>query len=334
MQKTWFITGTSSGLGRVLTEKLLARGDRVAATLRRTDALDDLRALGGDRLWTAQLDVSDMETVRSVVDRAFRDLGRIDVVVNNAAYALFGAAEEASDDQIRHQIDTNLIGSIQVIRAALPHLRAQGGGRILQVSSEGGQIAYPNFSLYHATKWGIEGFVEAVAQEVAPFGIAFTIVEPGPTRTNFGAGLVSPPPMAVYDDTPAGELRRAVMAGAFPIPGDPAKMADAMMDAAEHTPAPRRLLLGSGRLRQGPWGAGRPARCPGGTAGGRARDRRRRVTRLGERDMPRRRPPWPARRRSVESAAGWSGNASADHALDRRRALDARSRRCGRQGPG
>ena len=246
MQKTWFITGTSSGLGRVLTEKLLARGDRVAATLRRTDALDDLRALGGDRLWTAQLDVSDMETVRLVVDRAFRDLGRIDVVVNNAAYALFGAAEEASDDQIRHQIDTNLIGSIQVIRAALPHLRQQGGGRILQVSSEGGQIAYPNFSLYHATKWGIEGFVEAVAQEVAPFGIAFTIVEPGPTRTNFGAGLVSPPPMAVYDDTPAGELRRAVMAGAFPIPGDPAKMADAMMDAAEHTPAPRRLLLGSG----------------------------------------------------------------------------------------
>ncbi len=114
------------------------------------------------------------------------------------------------------------------------------------MSSEGGQTTYPNFSLYHATKWGIEGFVEAVAQEVAPFGIAFTIVEPGPTRTNFGAGFVTPPPMAAYDHTPAGEVRRAVMSGAFPISGDPAKMVDAMIDAAEQTPAPRRLLLGSG----------------------------------------------------------------------------------------
>ena len=118
--------------------------------------------------------------------------------VNNAAYGLFGAAEEVSDDQIRHQIDTNLIGSFQVIRAVLPHLRAQGGGRVLQVSSEGGQIAYPNFSLYHATKWGIEGFVEAVAQEVAPFDIEFTIAEPGPAKTSFGSGMVSPPPMDVY----------------------------------------------------------------------------------------------------------------------------------------
>jgi len=142
-------------------------------------------------------------------------LGRIDVVVNNAGYRLFGAAEEVSDDQIRHQIDTNLIGSIQVIRAALPHLRAQGGGRILQVSSEGGQIAYPNFSLYHATKWGIEGFVEAVAQEVAPFNIECTIAEPGPAKTSFGGGLVSPPLMDVYEHTPAGEMRRAMTAGTF-----------------------------------------------------------------------------------------------------------------------
>ena len=245
MTRTWFITGTSSGFGRIMTEKLLARGDRVAATLRRADALDDLKALHGDRLWVASLDVTDTATVRQVVDRAFDELGRIDVVVNNAAYGLFGAAEEVSDEQIRRQIDTNLIGSIQVIRAALPHLRAQGGGRVLQISSEGGQIAYPNFSLYHATKWAIEGFVESVAQEVAPFGVAFTIVEPGATSTGFGAALVSPTPMAVYENTPAGEVRRAVTSGAFRLTGDAVKMASAMIDCADLSPAPMRLTLGS-----------------------------------------------------------------------------------------
>lgn len=245
MARTWLITGASSGIGRKLTEMLLARGDRVAATQRRTDALDDLKAQYGDNLLVDSLDLTDLTRVRAVVDRAFGELGRIDVVVSNAGYGLFGAAEEVSDEQIRHQLDTNLVGSIAVIRSALPHLRAQGGGRILQVSSEGGQTAYPNFSLYHASKWGIEGFVEAVAQEVAPFGIEFTIVEPGPTRTEFGGALVSPPPMAVYDNTPAGEVRRAVTSGAFAIKGDAGKTAQAMIEAARVSPAPRRLTLGS-----------------------------------------------------------------------------------------
>ena len=245
MSRTWFITGTSSGFGRALTENLLARGDRVAATVRKVSALEYLKAQYGERLWVATLDVTDTEAVRQVVDRAFDNMGRIDVVVNNAAYALFGAAEEVSDEQIRHQIDTNVIGSIQVIRAALPRLRTQGGGRILQLSSEGGQITYPNFSLYHTTKWAIEGFVEAVAQEVAPFDIEFTIVEPGPAKTSFGGGLVSPPPMAVYDNTPAGEVRRALSAGAFPVPGDPIKMVQAMIDSVDRSPAPGRLTLGS-----------------------------------------------------------------------------------------
>ena len=134
--RNWFITDTSSGFGRALTENLLARGDRVAATVRKVSALEDLKARYGEQLWVAALDVTDTDSVRSVVDQAFAETGRIDVIVNNAGYGLFGAAEEVSDDQIRHQIDTNVIGSIQVIRAALPHLRAQGGGRILQVSSE------------------------------------------------------------------------------------------------------------------------------------------------------------------------------------------------------
>ena len=246
MSSTWLITGTSSGLGRLLTERLLARGDRVLATLRKMDALDHLKAEAGERLLTLALDVTDTDAARRVVDEVFA-MGRVDVVVSNAGYGLFGAVEELGDDQIRRQIDTNLIGSIQLIRAALPHLRAQGGGRILQVSSEGGQIAYPNFSLYHATKWGIEGFVEAVAQEVAPFGIDITLVEPGPTRTDFGRNLVSAPAMEAYRDTPAGAMRHAMATGtAAWVYDDPAWMVEAMIDAAASRPAPRRLVLGAG----------------------------------------------------------------------------------------
>ena len=189
--------------------------------------------------------MTDTRAVRGVVERAFDDMGRIDVVVNNAGYGLFGAAEEVSDDQIRRQIDTNLIGSIQVIRAALPLLRAQGGGRILQLSSAGGQITFPNFSLYHTTKWAIEGFIEAVAQEVAPFNIEFTIVDPGAAKTNFGVRLVRAPAMAVYESTPAGELRRGIAAAALRVHGDPLKMVQAMIDSGERKPAPARLALGS-----------------------------------------------------------------------------------------
>lgn len=246
MMKTWFITGTSSGFGRLLTERLLERGDRVAATLRKAGALDDLKARHGERLWIAPLDLTDTDAIRSTVDRAFAELGRIDVVVSNAGYGLFGAAEELTDAQIRDQIDTNLIGSIQLIRACLPHLRAQGGGRILQVSSEGGQIAYPAFSLYHATKWGIEGFVEAVSQEVAPFGISLTLIEPGPAKTDFGRGLAMAKPSDIYEETPAGQLRKAVMSGTFEITGNAQKMTDAMLQVAERSPAPLRLALGKG----------------------------------------------------------------------------------------
>jgi NAD(P)-dependent dehydrogenase (short-subunit alcohol dehydrogenase family) len=245
MVKTWFITGISSGLGRKMTEQLLARGDRVAGTARRLDALDGLKSRYADQLSVAALDVTDSAAVRRVIDGAFNSLGRIDVIVNNAGYGLFGAAEELNDEQMRQQIDTNLVGSIQVIRAALPHLRAQGGGRILQVSSEGGQIAYPGFSLYHATKWGIEGFVEAVSQEVAPFNIEFTIIEPGPTATDFGKGLVSTPATAVYENTPVGEIRRAWSSGRFSVRGDAQKTARAMIDCADHRSGPRRLTLGS-----------------------------------------------------------------------------------------
>ena len=245
MTKTWFITGASSDLGRLMTERLLARGDRVVATVRHEDSLADLQKKQTNRLVVPVLDLTDTAGIRAVLASAFRQLGRIDVLVSNAGYGLFGAAEEVTDVQIDHQIATNLIGSIQFIRAAIPHLRQQGGGRIVQVSSEGGQIAYPTFSLYHATKWGIEGFIESVAQEVAPFGIDFIIVEPGPTATNFGAGLVSAAPMDIYKDTAAAAVRRAFSEGSFAVKGDAGRTVDAMVSAADSAKPALRLALGS-----------------------------------------------------------------------------------------
>ena len=243
--KTWLISGASSGLGRLMTQRLLARGDRVVATVRRAGALGDLQREYGDRLVVASFDLTDTVGMRAAVDGAFRHMGRLDVVVSNAGYGLFGAAEEFTDAQIEHQIATNLTGSIQLIRAALPHLRRQGGGRIVQVSSEGGQIAYPGFSVYHATKWGIEGFIESVAQEVAPFGIDFIIAEPGPTGTNFGASLVRAKPLDVYGDTPAGEVRRAIGGGSFVIKGDAERTVNAIIAAADEASPALRLTLGS-----------------------------------------------------------------------------------------
>ncbi|TDV35895.1 short-subunit dehydrogenase [Paraburkholderia caballeronis] len=243
MAKNWLITGASSGLGRGLAERLLARGDGVVATLRRPGALDDLRARHGDLLQVVECDVTDVDAIRAAVAHAFAAKTRIDVVVSNAGYGLFGAAEELSDAQIDRQLATNLTGSIQLIRAVVPRLRGQGGGRIVQVSSEGGRIGYPGFSAYHATKWGIEGFVEAVAKEVGPFGIDFVIVEPGPTRTNFGAGLDRATPMSVYDATPAGEIRRLLDAGYFEF-ADAGKTVDAMIETIDSPSPPFRLALG------------------------------------------------------------------------------------------
>jgi NAD(P)-dependent dehydrogenase (short-subunit alcohol dehydrogenase family) len=248
MTRTWFITGTSSGFGRHLTEQLLARGDRVAATARRLESLDDLAARHGGQLWRSRLDVTDTSALREITDRAFADLGRIDVVVSNAGYGLFGAAEELTDEQIDRQIATNLTASIQLARAAAPHLRRQGGGRYIQVASIGGQVAFPAMSLYHATKWGIEGFWESAAAELAPFNIGVTLVEPGVARTNFGAASsVLGAPLPEYADGPSGQLRR-VLSGdlpPLPAPGDPAKIAAAIITSADQAEAPFRLTLGS-----------------------------------------------------------------------------------------
>ena len=245
MNKSWLITGASSGLGKIMTTQLLERGDRVIATARREQALQDLSNAHGDRLQVLALDLTDTVQIGRVIEHAFECFGRIDVIVSNAGYGLFGPAEQVSDEQIDRLLATNLTGSIQLIRHSLPHLRAQGGGRIVQVSSEGGQIAYPGFSLYHASKWGIEGFVEAVAQEVAPFGIDFILAEPGPTRTNFAAALDLAIPSGVYQDTPAGQVHAMIASGEFKIRGDAVNTVEAIIRAADSASPPLRLALGS-----------------------------------------------------------------------------------------
>lgn len=249
MSKTWMITGASAGLGRLMAEHLLARGDKVAATVRNAQVLEDLVAAHGDALRVYTMDLTDIQAVHSTVERAFAYFGRIDTIVSNAGYGVLGAAEDATDTQIRHIVDKNLISSITLICAAIPYLRAQGGGHVLQLSSEGGQIAYPGFSLYHATKWGIEGFVEALSKELAPFDIQFTLVQPGPTATNFVAGTVRPALSAPYENTPVDDVRRGIDSGVFAVTGDADKVVQRMIEISDSGQAPLRLTLGASAYR-------------------------------------------------------------------------------------
>lgn len=248
MTTTWFITGASAGIGRAVTEHLLAAGHRVAATARKPEALSDLADRYPDLLWTAVLDVTDTAALRAVVDRAFADLGTIEVIFSNAGRGSVGAAEELSDAIIDSQIALNMTAPIHLFRATVPHLRAQGGGRFIQLSTIGSQITTPGASMYHASKWGVEGFFESVIGEVAPFGIGVTMVEPGVIRTTFGTNLDIAEPLAAYDRTPIGQLHQYLASGVdltATAPGDPAKVADAIIAAADTTPAPRRIALGS-----------------------------------------------------------------------------------------
>jgi NAD(P)-dependent dehydrogenase (short-subunit alcohol dehydrogenase family) len=245
-QRTWFITGVSSGFGRELAEQILKQGDRLVGTVRDLRKIADLVERYPGTFQAEILDVTDTAAIRKVVEGSFARLGRIDVIISNAGYGLFGAAEELSDAQVEHIIATNLVGSIQLVRAALPRLRNQGGGRIIQISTYGGQVAFPGNSMYHATKWGIEGFVESVAQEVAPFGIGVTIVEPGGARTEFRYGSAQVAElMPVYDGNPAHAFLRLLDPRNGLAPGDPARMAQRIIESVDVTPAPLRMVLGS-----------------------------------------------------------------------------------------
>jgi NAD(P)-dependent dehydrogenase (short-subunit alcohol dehydrogenase family) len=245
--KTWFITGSNSGMGHAVAEQLLTAGHRVAATARRPETLIELSNRFGDRVWTARLDVTDTAQIRAVVERAFVELGRIDVIFSNAGYGLTGAVEELNDKELADTLETNLIGPIQLARAVLPHLRAQRGGRFLQLSSVGGQISDPGMSPYAAAKWGIEGFMQALKGEVSEFGIDVTLIEPGNVPTDFGANHRSATAMAEYESGPVGRLRRFIQTpGAVnaAAQSDLAKVASAIIAVADQTPAPTRLALG------------------------------------------------------------------------------------------
>ena len=186
----------------------MRRGGRVAGTVRNLAHADELKKQFPDQLWIRKLDLSDLANIANTFHAAVEHFGRVHAVVSNAAYSLLGAAEELELDAIRHIVDTNLIGSIELARAAVAHMRPLGGGRLVQISSGAGQAAFPGLSLYCATKWGIEGFFESLAQEVADFGIQTTLVEPGTIRTDFGASGVLSPELDAYREGPVGMLRK------------------------------------------------------------------------------------------------------------------------------
>ena len=258
--QTWFITGASGGLASCITRRLLERGDRVAATVRKPGVLDDLQAQYGSQLWQAHLDLTNPKQVAEVVERAYIELGTIDVFVNNAAYGLYGAVEEASDRQIEHLFMTNVLGSLRAARAVLPFFRKQGRGHIVQISSMAGHYSIPGMGLYCSSKWAVEGAFEALAKEAAPFGIKTTIVEPGGIRTNFiTSNAVFGDRMEAYQDKEAGQLV-SLMKGELPgidmsmfnkmVVGDPDKIAQQIIHRVDQGDGPVRMALGSDAYEQ------------------------------------------------------------------------------------
>jgi NAD(P)-dependent dehydrogenase (short-subunit alcohol dehydrogenase family) len=243
--RVWLITGTSSGLGRALAQAALERGDRVAATARRTDRLADLEGRFGDRVLALPLDVTDPDQARAAIDGAVRAFARVDVVVNNAGYGALGAVEELSDDELRRQFDTNLLGALNVTRAALPHLRGQRSGHIVQLSSLSATVANAGEGAYAGSKAGLEGISESLAKEVAHLGIRVTIVQPGPFRTDFaGRSLVSAEPIDDYAET-VGTTRELIAQLDGNQPNDPARAADAIIAAVDADAPPLHLPLGA-----------------------------------------------------------------------------------------
>ncbi|GAB3611779.1 SDR family oxidoreductase [Humibacter ginsengisoli] len=245
--KVWFITGTSRGFGRAWAEAALERGDRVAATARDVASLDDLVEKYGDRLLPVQLDVTDREADFAAVRVAHDRFGRLDVVVNNAGYGHFGFIEEVTEDEARAQLETNVFGALWVTQAALPYLRAQGSGHIIQVSSIGGITAFPLVGIYNASKWALEGFSQALAQEVASFGIHVTLVEPAAFATDW-AGSSSKHSAESPD---YADVHRAVAESRKQrnsTPGDAEASAAAILKVVDAEEPPLRVFFGSGPL--------------------------------------------------------------------------------------
>jgi NAD(P)-dependent dehydrogenase (short-subunit alcohol dehydrogenase family) len=243
MAKTWLITGSSRGFGRVWATAALRRGDRVAATARDAAALEGLVAEFGDAVLPMALDVTDRTAVFDTVARAHGHFGQLDVVVNNAGYGHFGMVEEVTEQEARDQIETNVFGALWVTQAALPFLREQGSGHILQVSSLGGIVAFPNLGIYQASKWAVEGFSEGLAKEVGGFGIKVTLIEPGPFATDWGGPSARhSPALAAYQ--PAHDAMAAFRASMRGTLGDPSATAEAVLQIVDAQEPPLRFFLG------------------------------------------------------------------------------------------
>jgi NAD(P)-dependent dehydrogenase (short-subunit alcohol dehydrogenase family) len=245
--KTWFITGTSRGFGRDWTIAALERGDRVVATARDVRSLDDIAAKYGDSVLPLTLDVANRSEAFDAVQKAYEHFGRLDVVVNNAGYGQFGMVEELSEQEARDQIETNLFGALWVTQAALPYLRAQRSGHIIQVSSIGGISAFAGIGMYHASKWALEGISQSLALEVADFGINVTLIEPGGFSTDWaGSSAKHTVPLSAYDE--AREKSARFRAQRVALAGDPVASSAAILQLVDAPVPPLRVFFGEGPL--------------------------------------------------------------------------------------
>jgi len=250
-QRVWFITGCSSGFGRLLAEEVLKAGDKVVATARNIATVADLETAYPKTARVLSLDVTHPEQIKAAVEQGLEQFGHVDVLVNNAGYGLMAAVEEASDADIKHVIDTNVYGVVNVTRAFLPHFRARKSGHILNVSSIAGIISTPGLGYYNLTKFAVEGFTEALAAELAPLGIKVTIIEPGPFRTKFlgGSAVFAKTRIADYAGT-AGKTLDTMAAYAGQQKGDPMKAVEAIVQVVNSPEPPLRLLLGAAAWRR------------------------------------------------------------------------------------
>ncbi len=245
MARTWLITGSSRGFGREIARAALDAGDRVVATARRPEQLDDLVQKSGDRVRAVALDVTDAAAARAAVQLAVEEFGTLDVVVNNAGYANSAPIEEMPDDDFRAQIETNLFGVVNVTRAALPVLHKQRSGHFIQFSSIGGRVGgTPGMGAYQTAKWAVEGFSEVLSNEVKRLGIKVTIVEPGPFRTDWGGSSMGVAPVSEDYDQTVGAMNR-FRESASTWPGDPVRAAKIITDIVRLDEPPLRLLLGA-----------------------------------------------------------------------------------------
>ena len=241
MTKTWFITGASKGFGREWAETALERGDRVAATARRLETLDALVEAYGDAVLPIQLDVTDKDADFAAVQKAADHFGKLDIVINNAGYGHFGMIEELTEDEVRAQMETNLFGALWVTQAALPIMRQQGSGHIIQVSSIGGISAFPTVGVYHASKWALEGFSQSLAQEVAGFGIHVTLIEPGGFSTDWsGPSATRSEEIPAYADVREAASKRPSASD----PGDPTATRGAILKVVDAEEPPLRIFFG------------------------------------------------------------------------------------------